>query len=106
MLSCKRGYECWVGYGERAKFGRIVLLHREEGSILESKLVERLLKKKCSASNLSATRLISESLRRIGKYATDVAQVALNLIFKSPLNFAALKGNRCGRCVELLKWSC
>jgi phosphate uptake regulator len=56
-----------------------VLFDREKVSGLESKLVERLLKEKMPASDLSATRLISESLRRIGEYATDVAEVVLNL---------------------------
>lgn len=56
-----------------------VLLEREKVSSLESKLVERMLKEKMAAGDLSATRLISESLRRIGEYATDVAEVVLNL---------------------------
>ena len=56
-----------------------VLLDREKVSGLESKLVERLLKEKMPSSDLSATRLLSESLRRIGEYATDIAEVVLNL---------------------------
>ena len=56
-----------------------VLANKEKISELESKLVERLLKERMSATDLSALRLISESLLRIGEYATDVAEVVLNL---------------------------
>ena len=56
-----------------------VLNDRERISALESKLVEHLLKEKMPANELSALRLISESLRRIGEYATDIAEVVLNL---------------------------
>ena len=56
-----------------------VLSDREKISTLETKLVEQLLKEKIPASELSALRLISESLRRIGEYATDIAEVVLNL---------------------------
>jgi phosphate uptake regulator len=61
------------------KLAEGVLLERDKVSNLESRLVERLLKEKLPASDLSAIRLISESLRRIGEYATDVAEVVLNL---------------------------
>jgi len=62
-----------------------VLVNREKVSARESKLVEHLLKERMSASELSALRLISESLRRIGEYATDIAEVVLNLtIQESP----------------------
>ena len=56
-----------------------VLIDREAISAAESKLVERLLKERMPASEMSALRLISESLRRIGEYATDIAEVVLNL---------------------------
>jgi phosphate uptake regulator len=56
-----------------------ILLEREKMSGLESKLVERLFKEKMPADEVSAMTLISESLRRIGEYATDVAEVVLNL---------------------------
>jgi phosphate uptake regulator len=55
------------------------LLEKEKMSTLESKLVERLLKEKMPANELSAVTLVAESLRRIGEYATDVAEVVLNL---------------------------
>jgi phosphate uptake regulator len=55
------------------------LADREKISTLETRLVEHLLKKKMPPSELSALRLISESLRRIGEYATDIAEVVLDL---------------------------
>jgi len=60
------------------KLAETVLLERDKVTDLESRLVERLLKEKLPAGDLSAMRLISESLRRIGEYATDVAEVVLN----------------------------
>jgi phosphate uptake regulator len=56
-----------------------VLEDREKISERESKLVERLLREEIPPGELSALRLISESLRRIGEYATDIAEVVLNL---------------------------
>jgi phosphate uptake regulator len=55
------------------------LLEKEKLAGLETRLVERLLKEKLSASELSAFTLVAESLRRFGEYATDVAEVVLNL---------------------------
>jgi phosphate uptake regulator len=60
------------------KLAETVLLERDKVTDLESKVVERLLKEKLPAGDLSAMRLVSESLRRIGEYATDVAEVVLN----------------------------
>src|SRR6266567_7041209 len=62
-----------------------VILEKEAISSLENKLVERLLKEKLPAGDLSAVRLILESLRRIGEYATDVAEVVLNLTAEKTL---------------------
>jgi len=56
-----------------------VLVDRETISSTEARLVERLLKERMIASEISALRLISESLRRIAEYATDIAEVVLNL---------------------------
>jgi len=56
-----------------------ILLEKEKMSGLESRLIERLFKEKLPADEISAMTLISESLRRIGEYATDVAEVVLNL---------------------------
>jgi phosphate uptake regulator len=63
-----------------------VLTDKGKVSELESKLVERILKERLPASELSALRLISESLRRIGEYATDVAEVVLNLTVQTSVN--------------------
>jgi len=56
-----------------------VLVDRERISALESRLVEHILRGRMPPTELSALRLISESLRRIGEYATDIAEVVLNL---------------------------
>ena len=68
------------------KLAETVLLERDKVTDLESKLVERLLKEKLPAGDLSAMRLISESLRRIGEYATDVAEVVLNSTIQKMLD--------------------
>jgi phosphate uptake regulator len=70
-----------------------VLIDREKISALESRLVEHLLKRKMPASELSALRLISESLRRIGEYATDIAEVVLNLTVQKSIE-APIKSSR------------
>jgi phosphate uptake regulator len=63
-----------------------VLMDKEKMLELESKLVERLLRERMPASDLSALRLISESLRRIGEYATDIAEVVLNLTVQKSID--------------------
>jgi len=60
------------------KLAETVLVERNKVTDLESRVVERLLREKLAAGDLSAMRLISESLRRIGEYATDVAEVVLD----------------------------
>jgi phosphate uptake regulator len=62
-----------------------VLLDKQKIVGLESRLVERLLKEKMPANELSGVTLISESLRRIGEYATDIAEVVLNLTVKKAI---------------------
>ncbi len=62
-----------------------VLLDKQKIAGLESRLVERLLKEKMAPHELSGVTLISESLRRIGEYATDIAEVVLNLTVKKSL---------------------
>jgi len=66
-------------FSDNYELAESVLLEKEKTSQLEGKLVDRLLREKMPASELSALRLVSESLRRIGEYATDVAEVVLNL---------------------------
>jgi phosphate uptake regulator len=65
-----------------------VLATKEKLPELESKLVERLLRERLPSSELSALRLISESLRRIGEYATDIAEVVLNLTIQKSIQQA------------------
>ena len=55
------------------------LLEKDRVAGLESKVLERLVKERMPAGDLSAITLISDSLRRIGEYATDVAEVVLNM---------------------------
>lgn len=66
-------------FSENYELAESVLSEKEKMSQLESRLVDRLLRGKIPATEMSAYRLISESLRRIGEYATDVAEVVLNL---------------------------
>jgi len=68
------------------KLAETVLLERDKVTDLESRLVERLLKEKIPAGDLSAMRLISESLRRIGEYATDIAEAVLNSTIQKMLD--------------------
>jgi phosphate uptake regulator len=76
------------------KLAETVLMNKERMLELESKLVERLLRERLPASELSALRLICESLRRIGEYATDVAEVVLNLTVQKSVNQYAAEGSR------------
>lgn len=62
------------------------LIEKEKLAALETKLVERLLKEKLTANELSAITLVAESLRRFGEYATDVAEVVLNLTIDRSIN--------------------
>jgi phosphate uptake regulator len=66
-------------FSDNYELAESVLLEKEKIPQLELKLVDRLLREKMPASELSAYRLVSESLRRIGEYATDIAEVVLNL---------------------------
>jgi len=69
-----------------------ILLDKERVSTLESKLIERVLKERMKASELAALTLIAESLRRIGEYASDVAEVVLNLaVHKSVVEIESSK---------------
>ena len=73
-------------FAEDYKLAETVLMEGVKVSTLESKFVDRMLKEKMSAGDLSAARLISESLRRIGEYATDVAEVVLNLTVQESID--------------------
>ena len=67
------------------------LVEKDRMAGLESKLLERLLKEKMPANELSAITLISDSLRRIGEYATDVAEVVLNMTVERTLQQHTVK---------------
>lgn len=66
-------------YTNDYEFAEKLLLDKDKMATLESRLLERVLKEKMTATELAAITLISESLRRIGEYASDVAEVVLNL---------------------------
>lgn len=72
-------------FGSDYQLAESVLFEREKISAIESRLVEHLLKERMPADELSALRLISESLRRIGEYATDIAEVVLNLTVQNSI---------------------
>jgi len=72
-------------FGRDYDLAESVLVQRDLIGTLEGRLVEHLLKEKITASELSALRLISESLRRIGEYATNIAEVVLNLTVKKAI---------------------
>jgi phosphate uptake regulator len=73
-----------------------VILEKEEIHSLEKRLVEHLLREKMPAGDMSAVRLILESLRRIGEYATDVAEIVLNLTVRRTLD-ASQGGSKMGK---------
>ena len=72
-------------FGEDYELAEKVLVDKRKIAGLESRLVEHLLKEKMPSTELSAATLISESLRRIGEYATDIAEVVLNLTVKKAI---------------------
>lgn len=77
-------------FKEDFQLAESVILQKEQISVLEDKLVERLLKQRIPASDLSGLRLILESLRRIGEYATDVAEIVLNLTVRKAVEEQAV----------------
>jgi len=72
-------------YTQDYRLAESVLEQKEKTSEIESRIVDRLLKEKIAANDLSSIRLISESLRRIGEYATDIAEVVLNLTVRKSI---------------------
>jgi phosphate uptake regulator len=67
------------------------LLEKDKMAVLEAKLIERLVKEKLPSNELAAATLISDSLRRIGEYASDVAEVVLNLTVEGTTQQVAKK---------------
>ncbi len=70
-------------FSEDYQLAESIIVEKEKMPAIESRLLERLLKERLPAVDISALRLVSESLRRIGEYATDIAEVVLNLTIKN-----------------------
>jgi phosphate uptake regulator len=56
-----------------------VLARQDETEKLETDIEKQIYKQNLSPEDMSALRLILESLRRIGEYATDIAEIVLNM---------------------------
>jgi len=56
-----------------------VLARQDQAEKLEAEIERQIYKQSLSPEDISALRLILESLRRIGEYATDIAEIVLNL---------------------------
>ncbi len=56
-----------------------VLARQDQAEKLEAEIERQIYKQNLSPEDISALRLILESLRRIGEYATDIAEIVLNL---------------------------
>jgi phosphate uptake regulator len=56
-----------------------VLARQDETEKLETEIEKQIYKQNLSPEDMSALRLILESLRRIGEYATDIAEIVLNM---------------------------
>jgi len=56
-----------------------VLARQDQAEKLEAEIEKQIYKQNLSPEGISGLRLILESLRRIGEYATDIAEIVLNL---------------------------
>jgi phosphate uptake regulator len=56
-----------------------VLARQGQAEKLDAEIERQIYKQSLSPEDISALRLILESLRRIGEYATDIAEIVLNL---------------------------
>jgi phosphate uptake regulator len=56
-----------------------VLARQDQAEKLDGETEKQIYKQSLSPEDISALRLILESLRRIGEYATDIAEIVLNL---------------------------
>jgi phosphate uptake regulator len=56
-----------------------VLARQDQAEKLEAEIERQIYKQSLPPEDISALRLILESLRRIGEYATDIAEIVLNL---------------------------
>lgn len=55
------------------------MARQDETEKLETDIEKQIYKQNLSPEDMSALRLILESLRRIGEYATDIAEIVLNM---------------------------
>jgi phosphate uptake regulator len=56
-----------------------VLARQDRADTLESEMEKQIYKQKLSPEDISGLRLILESLKRIGEYGNDIAEIVLNL---------------------------
>jgi phosphate uptake regulator len=56
-----------------------VLARQDQAEKLKAEIERQIYKQSLPPEDISALRLILESLRRIGEYATDIAEIVLNL---------------------------
>ncbi|MEX2739504.1 MAG: hypothetical protein Q6356_010610 [Candidatus Wukongarchaeota archaeon] len=49
---------------------------------MEKKILEQILQTKLNTKTIIGLRLILESIRRIGEYGTDIAEIVINLAKK------------------------
>jgi phosphate uptake regulator len=56
-----------------------VLARRDQAEKLEAEIEKQIYKQNLSPEDISGLRLILESVRRIGEYGTDIAEIVLNL---------------------------
>jgi phosphate uptake regulator len=56
-----------------------VLARQDQAEKLDSETERQIYKQSLSPEDISALRLVLESLRRIGEYATDIAEIVLNM---------------------------
>ena len=55
------------------------MARQDETEKLETDIEKQIYKQNLSPEDMSALSLILESLRRIGEYATDIAEIVLNM---------------------------
>jgi phosphate uptake regulator len=56
-----------------------VLARQDQAEKLEAEIERQIYRQSLPPEDISALRLVLESLRRIGEYATDIAEIVLNL---------------------------
>jgi phosphate uptake regulator len=56
-----------------------VLGRQDRAKELEAEIEKQIYRQNLSPEDISGLRLILESLKRIGEYATDIAEIVLNL---------------------------